>query len=67
MSFTYDDVRQALCISLRSTNGDDVQEYWYEGVVKWLEMRYITRRRSKIEVGKGGCTSAQKEGEWGLT
>lgn len=63
--FTYDDVRQVLCISLRSgRDGDEgLEEYWYEWVVKGVEMRYSRKMRS--EVGKRGCTSAQEEGEHG--
>jgi len=49
-SFTYDDVRQVLCIFHRSDadegGGQEENEYWYEGVVKGVEVRYARRRRS---------------------
>ena len=63
MSFTYDEVRLVLCISDR--DGDEGrEEYWYEGVVKGVEMLYATRKM-RSEVRKRGCTSAQEEGEHG--
>jgi hypothetical protein len=63
-SFTFDDMRQVLCIIHRSDadegEGQEENEYWYEGVVKGVEVSYARRRRSLA--GKGGCTLAREEG-----
>ena len=63
-SFTYDDLRQVLCIFHRSDadeGGQEENEYWYEGVVKGVEVSYERRRRSLV--GKEGCKLGREEGE----